>query len=399
MERKIEIPLSPRGAQSIVEEVGAIVGQHINMMDLDGTIIASTDSSRLGTLHQGARRLLGEGLKELYIGKEEETDTCRQGLNLPVCREGSPVGVIGLTGSYEEVAGYGRIVKKMVEILIKEYTEQEKERKLRRLRIRLLEDWVLGNGEGSEKTLRERGFALGMDLSLPRRVMVASVDPSPEIPNGGQGSLDRNQELLQQAEERAACLAGPSALAFMNGGCQIYLVPAASDSRMKRLADHMVQEIEETFGVRLTVGIDGKGADVRLAYRQAVQSWHSARREKRAVMLYEGVTLELIAAQMPRQAKMDYIRKIFRSCDCLEICRWMEILQIYFEEEGALGEAAKSLHVHKNTLTYQLKKLESLTGYDVRKPSQSSVFYMALLFFREVKGDMEKNTIDCAAEQ
>ena len=72
MERKIEIPLSPRGAQSIVEEVGAIVGQHINMMDLDGTIIASTDSSRLGTLHQGARRLLGEGLKSFILEKKKK---------------------------------------------------------------------------------------------------------------------------------------------------------------------------------------------------------------------------------------------------------------------------------------------------------------------------------------
>ena len=45
--------LSRQGAQAIVEEVGAIVGQHINMMDPEGYVIASTDPERIGTLHEG----------------------------------------------------------------------------------------------------------------------------------------------------------------------------------------------------------------------------------------------------------------------------------------------------------------------------------------------------------
>ena len=44
--------LSQQGAQAIVEEVGAIVGQNINMMDPEGYVIASTDPERIGTLHE-----------------------------------------------------------------------------------------------------------------------------------------------------------------------------------------------------------------------------------------------------------------------------------------------------------------------------------------------------------
>ena len=50
--------LSRQGAQAIVEEVGAIVGQHINMMDPEGYVIASTDPERIGTLHEGARKII-----------------------------------------------------------------------------------------------------------------------------------------------------------------------------------------------------------------------------------------------------------------------------------------------------------------------------------------------------
>ena len=68
----------------------------------------------------------------------------------------------------------------------------------------------------------------------------------------------------------------------------------------------------------------------------------------------------------------------------------MGLLEAYFEAEGSLKAASEKLHVHKNTLTYRLKRLEELTGYDVRLVSQSTVFYMAMLFFRDVKDGMEE---------
>ena len=53
--------LAARQAQDIVEEIGAIVGQNINMMDSDGVIIASTDPTRLGNFHEGAKHIIDAG--------------------------------------------------------------------------------------------------------------------------------------------------------------------------------------------------------------------------------------------------------------------------------------------------------------------------------------------------
>ena len=68
----------------------------------------------------------------------------------------------------------------------------------------------------------------------------------------------------------------------------------------------------------------------------------------------------------------------------------MGLLEAYFQSEGSLKAASEILHIHKKTLTYRLKRLEELTGYDVRLVSQSTVFYMAMLFFRDVKDGMEE---------
>ena len=54
MERGLK--LSRQGAQSVVEEVGAIVGQNINMMDRRGYVIASTDETAVGYI-EGIKRV------------------------------------------------------------------------------------------------------------------------------------------------------------------------------------------------------------------------------------------------------------------------------------------------------------------------------------------------------
>lgn len=376
--------LSRQGAQAIVEEVGAIVGQHINMMDPEGYVIASTDPERIGTLHEGARKIIREHLDELYVRDEEATLTSRPGLNLPVYQAGSIAGVIGITGRYEDVAGYGQIVKKMVEILIRENAEQDERRMGQRVLNRFLEDWVLGSGLLQPRILEERGFALGIDISVPRRVMVSGVRNFQEYASTASG-----QKLLEQAEGEAASLAGAGCLVFRNAGRQIFLVQGASDRHMEQLAGRICSCVKKKFGIGLVMGIGGRARDIHVAYGQANKAWRSASMSKRDVMTYDSVTLELFTEDVAESVKAEYLRKVFKNCGYEELCQWMGLLEAYFSAEGSLKAASDAMHIHKNTLTYKLRKLEELTGYDVRVLSQSAVFYMAMVFFRDVKEMMQ----------
>ena len=145
--------LSTQSAQRIVAEIGGIVGQNINMMDAQGYIIASTDPARIGFLHEGARQIIEERLPELYIRARRRLSQ-RAPLNLPITHRGDIVGVIGITGEYGQVIGYGQVVKKMTEILIRESTEQDDKRLDLRMRSRFLENWVLAGGPVQGQRLR-----------------------------------------------------------------------------------------------------------------------------------------------------------------------------------------------------------------------------------------------------
>ena len=140
--------ISKSSAQQIVEEIGKLVKQNINLMDHTGRIIASNDPRRIGKFHPGAFEIITRHLQELYITPEREQadPLVRQGINLPIEVEGQVEGVIGITGVYDEVIQYGQIVKKMAEILVKERIALDEQRLDQRIRTRFLEDWIMGDG-------------------------------------------------------------------------------------------------------------------------------------------------------------------------------------------------------------------------------------------------------------
>ena len=126
---------------------------------------------------------------------------------------------------------------------------------------------------------------------------------------------------------------------------------------------------------------------MRKAYARANTAWRSAHDAQRRNEIRPGYA-GLVADEVSRQTKMERIRKGGNGgCGYEEAgCRW-GILEAYYESEGSIP-AAQALYMHKNTLQYKLKKLCDITGRDVRLPSDSPVFYMAMLFFKEVEGSL-----------
>ena len=356
--------LSVQSAQRIVDEISGIVGQHINMMDERGNIIASTDGTRVGHFHAGAKRIVEEGLPELYVRPEDATPTVRAGLNLPITHGGRTVGVIGITGAYEQVIGYGQVVKKMTEILIREGNEQDEKRLDQRVRSRFLEDWVLGGGLLQPQVLAERGLALGVDITVPRRVMVVSVRDLARYTDTAAG-----QKRIDQLETAVSGLVEGEAggIILRNTARQILLLRARPDAQMQAMAQRLCVMARERFGLRLAVGIDGGAPDVHRAYAQANKAWRSARMAPEGVLPYDSVTLELFTGDVPRQTKEEYLRKVFRGCTYEELRRWIGLLEAYFAAEGSIQAAADALYIHKNTLQYRLKRLEERCA-----PAQSS---------------------------
>lgn len=375
-------------AQQIVDEIGDLVHQNINLMDENGYIIASNDRSRIGEFHEGAYRIVQQQLPEIYIDQtlEQQMHRVRRGINLPIRVDGKVEGVIGITGAYDEVIQYGQIVQRMAAILIKERIRLDEERLDLRVRSRFLEEWVFSSHLSSQRSLYERGLALGIDVRLPRRCMVVCVRDLARYTKTLEG-----QQFLEQVEAEVNSFLSdyPGTMVLRNAARQILLFNRRSTDEMVTLALALTRHIRTTLDADLLAGIDGDVPDVHTAYLQANRALQIAPQYKRQVVSYRDLNIELIFDQISPQDKLQYLRKLFPDQDMHQLREEFALLEAYFDAEGSISAAADSLYIHKNTLQYRLRQLADTTGFDVRKPSNAPVLYVALQFFRDLDSSLD----------
>lgn len=382
--------ISNTSAQQIVEEIGKLVRQNINLMDETGHIIASNDPSRIGSFHPGAHMIITQHLKEMYITSEMERSNTllRQGINLPIEVDSQVEGVIGITGLYDEVIQYGQIVKKMAEILIKERIAMDEQRLDLRIRTRFLEEWVMGDGLANLQNLSERGFSLGIDISLPRRCVVVS----PRRLELYMDSLE-GQEFLEQVESVVTAHLPAGAMVLRNTGRQILILPRRSGRELKKLCAQLTDAVRQRLDVELVCGIDGSAPDIHTACLQAGRAWRYASRTAQSITEFDSLHAELVLDHIPKDRKIDYLRRIFPGCGQPQIREFIFLLDAWFAADGSLSAAAQALYIHKNTLQYRLKRLAEITGLDVRRPRQAPALYLAVQFYLELENDRDASAM------
>lgn len=166
------VKISKDTARSIVAEVSSAIGKNVNLMDETGCIIASTNKNRIGTYHSGAKKIIAEGLDRLDVYTDDEYSGAKMGVNVPLNFDGEVIGVIGITGEWNEVGKYGQIIKKITEILILDSYVKEQKIIGETMVNRFIEGWLFEDSQNLGSSFEERGISLGIDVSLPRRVIL-----------------------------------------------------------------------------------------------------------------------------------------------------------------------------------------------------------------------------------
>ena len=85
-----------------------------------------------------------------------------------------------------------------------------------------------------------------------------------------------------------------------------------------------------------------------------------------------------------RQAENRYMRVLaeLRDYDEQHHGDLLRTLEVYLDSGNALAEASSALNVHRNTLLYRLRRIEELTGLDLRSPLDRLNLHVAVKGFR-----------------
>ena len=377
----VTMNISKNNAMQIVTEMRSLINQNVNMIDEHGIIIASTDASRINTFHEGAYEIITKGLDELFIYDDHTYAGARKGMNLPLMLGERVVGVISLTGEYDEVFKFGRIVKKMTEILLLEnYLEEQKEIDARIIN-RFLGDWVFSDMHTYSKDFIARGLNLGIDITMPRRVIVAEIAQLQKYQDSSEGQM-----IIDNVNKSARKIFDFNKNnIFMNTPSQmIGLIPDCDDSHALQLSENLNKAIFQEHKLRLYIGIDKRGLLPNKAFVNAQKALNACKSTQKGIMLYEDINIEIFADEVSPISKKDFINKIFSGLTEREISDLIPMLKIYFDNNGSLNETSDKLFIHKNTLQYKLKKLAEQTGHDPRILTDAVLFYLALHFYESL---------------
>jgi sugar diacid utilization regulator len=253
-----------------------------------------------------------------------------------------------------------------------------------RVRDDLVEGLLLGQARDPEEL---QGWArhLGYDGAQAHRVVSIALEDDP-----GDGHARRVCDSMAHLVARRA----PDAIVSVREHEMVVVArerEAQGDARRVGpvpLAAACLAHAERLFpGVRLTIGVGGTCRDpseVAGAYAQARRTVGTLRRLGRhgQVVAFEDLGIHRLLLQVPDLEELrSFAREVLGALTAHEARRRSGLartLAAYLRENGSLQRAARELHVHPNTVTYRLNRVEAITGLDLDRYQDRLLAQVAL---------------------
>jgi carbohydrate diacid regulator len=182
-------------------------------------------------------------------------------------------------------------------------------------------------------------------------------------------------------------------LYYKAGSTLVCAVIATSDTSAESLAKELKKQVEEKYPVYLAIGIDSKVGNFEIAQTALIRAQKAnkacMRTHKRDIRFYDDLNMEVFTDEISELSKQEFIHRIFKGFSNEEIRHSMILLETLYDLEGSINQASERLFIHKNTLQNKLKRIAERTGYDPRSIRHSSLFYIAIYFYRDIYDSMQ----------
>jgi len=354
------VNLNAEVAQDIVSQLEEIIGESINLMNRNGEIVASTDTLRIGTLHSGAIEVI-KTQKELIIKEESTFEGAKPGINLPLMVKGEILGVVGVTGQGDAVEKYGSIIKKMTEILLKEYAMNQNQQIYMDRFNQLVDTLITTPVENIDSIwINNRMADLKIDETLNRSIVIMGSPNQESLVLPNRSSYVDMLKTYITPKDHALYYAGH----FLIWTCEVNT--KVLESKLSQLSCYFANEVQTPF--HFGVGrLYGDILDMKHSYQEAKIAYKSAIDKSERILFYADLDIEMLVDSIPTHMAKRFCDKVLNQLTDEDLESYSQLLEVFVRHNGSISKAADELYIHKNTYQYRLNKLGSLTGYNPRE--------------------------------
>lgn len=364
--------LTQKIANEIVKETSLRLNRNVNIMNTEGTIIATMDKSRIGSIHKGAIEVLSTH-KTLVIHADQNWEGAQPGVNLPIIFMNEIIGVIGITGDPKDLENIGELVKMTTELMIRqEFMDSQTEWK-QRTKETIIDQ--LMKKEPSLSILEQHLKLLGLTLTPPFTLILIQLKEWP-LPN---------RQLIEMIED----------LIGKNHGIVGFITVNRLLIKLTGIPEKEVTEKIETIYLLL------KELDIEFQMAHSLIFEHLSQFSQ----AYEEceITLEIseagteIASFAQIEAKSliyqveptvaeRFTNRVLKNLDGNQI----KTLEAFFSNGLNIKKTAEDLYLHRNTLIYRLNKIIEETEYDPKNFKEALILQVAVWFYRKAEKTKER---------
>lgn len=406
-------------AQEIAGSTAEIIGYDVIITDTEGVIIGASNPDRLGSIHHHSLGVIetrrGEAVNEEQASRFEGT---LPGVTYPInSMTGKVVGSMAITGKPQNVKPFALIVKKQIEILLRERELHEyatsREESLQTV-IHDISRYIPGVSDRKMLIARAREFGfdhashyipIAIDLyqfaRFARKIRRKCAQDTTETP-----------ELLIQKTKNdilnriRLAFPHPSDLSVMTGNNKYFILhsagknPAGKERSINRYTSSSCSQIMEQLvkmNLNAAIGIGSIAGSLDHLAQSCGEAWKAIQLGKK---YHQGPGIyniqdfrveELLASLQPQMRN----RFIHRNVDPFRKHKDWEALRQTFltwcENNFSLVGAAKALHLHRNTLNYRLEKIRDMGSVDLKDYRQTLKLYLAFRMDRYVGPGLQED--------
>ncbi|RDW20012.1 hypothetical protein CWR48_06805 [Oceanobacillus arenosus] len=349
-------------ATAIVRETSLRINRNVNIMDINGIIIATMEPSRMNTIHEGAVEVLRSGKTlEIFQSESERWDGSQPGLNLPIIFREKIIGVIGITGNPEMMGDIGELVKMTTELMINQVflaTQLEWQQRTQEIII----EQLLENNPYSHEV--ERGLSrLHFQLDPPFMTAIIQISD---------GEIQK-QSLIQKIE----ALIGESYViaGFINFNQLILAFSGLNEvNTIGKLNSVYALLKKQNWKFRMVYSLPFEELE---KFQQSYYDCELALKISDSNMdfiSFGHVEVKALVHQLDADIAKRFSGRVLKSFNANQA----ETLESFFANDLNIQKAADALFLHRNTLIYRLHKIMEETGYDPRKFSDALILQIAM---------------------
>ncbi|MBS4219493.1 helix-turn-helix domain-containing protein [Bacillus sp. FJAT-49711] len=333
-------------AEMLVKETSKVLDLNINIMNEKGIIIASGDSSRLYSIHEGALEVIKSGQTfEITLKNKKQLRGTKPGINLPITFQNQIVAVIGITGNPETIGNRAGLVKMMAELLVKQSYIASQTEWRQRMKEMTIEE-LLKQDPNYEYVNRWLGL---LNIHLEGPFIISLIDISDHSFS--------SQTLINDAED----IIKKGMTGFINTNKMILILTDGTFTQGEEKLSTLYKDlIKKNLGIRLAYSSQIHNLEnIARGYKECEMAL-SISDDSTKIVSYTDIEPKALIHQIDRKLGEPFSNRILQG----SIKNHLETLQAFFDCNFNIKETAEKLFIHRNTLIYRLNKIKEESGYD-----------------------------------